>query len=675
MKTSRYITPGSLVLLCAVAAGFPTPVSAAELLSLSPVGEKGFRGASDPIEIRIGREMPAELTPYLRVEIDAIDVSDFVQRNKQMLVYRPPQPLESGQHELRVVAVLPDGAIEEAALWTVEVRASRAFRVASFNSNVSLQAMRRVSDDLNNPPPDRTQGQGAVELSSRHADNDWNVTSQASMLYNSRKELNLTGEELELSSYQLKSEWTQSSAVLGHQALTAGSLVLTDFNRRGLSASYHSEEQRFAATGFSTRTEEIVGFDHFTGVDDSRHLTSGIIVSGYPLETRPERLAVSAVYLDAEGNSQGVAEVDDISALTAGSAQAIIVDSYLDNKVWRLRGEYATTNFDFDGKNIGLEAEQDNAVSLLVGYDPARDESATEESDSTWNVSMQHQRVGPWFYSLGNTSVVADRQTTQVTGNYQGTELGINATVSLAEDNVDDIENVPTTEISAASINLSYVPQAEPEQQQTEQDSNPLISPSYTLSFNRNSLDQIKTPGGFLGDDVNSRNQELAVGATFSAETWTWTVSQSWIKQVDKVFPNNDVDTNSTGLEWEMTFDEIFSVAPTLQRSLSNYSNLGVKSKSWLAGATFNLNYPENWKNSFAYTASRETASDGSINSRNRVAELSLQWNYREAKENQFGVSFFTSASRRKTEDSGFGTETDEYQVFLGVNIAWPASI
>jgi len=664
------------LLLCILAAGFSSPVSA-ELLSLADMGDKGYRGTADAIEIRIGQDMPAELIPYLHLEIDAIDVSDFVQRDAQRLVFQPQTPLEPGMHELRVVAVLPDGTIEEAAIWSVEVRASKAFRIANFNSNTSLQAMQRISDDLPNPPGERLQGQGAVALDSRHADDDWELTGQANMIYNSQESQNLSGDEFELSDYQLKQSWNQSSITLGHQVISPGSLVLSDFSRRGLSASYHSEQQRFQATGFSTRTEEITGFDHFTGVDDADNRTSGVVLTAYPFESRPEQLAVSAIYLDSKGVSQGVAQVNDTAPNTGGDAAALILDSYPGNKRWRLRGEYASTRFDFDGENTGFDAEEDDAVTLSAGYDVGRDTERAMEADSSWNVNLMHQRVGPWFYSLGNTGVTVDRETTQLAGNYQGMALGLNGSISLGEDNVDKVNTLPTTEIKTAMFSLNYTPQSDPfgeEEMEQEQSSESLFSnPSYSLNWSMHDLDQIITPTGFTGDDVNSRYQELSLAATFSGSDWYWSLTQSWIGQDDKVYIDNVSDTVSTSLESQWTLNDYVSLSPVLQQSVTEYTNMAVETKSWLAGVTLNINYPDNWNNSLTYTVNRETDSEGTIDSRTRIAELMLQWNVRQAGQNKAGISLFTSASHQEVEQ--VGADMDQYQVFLGVNVAWPASL
>ena len=677
MKTTGGICSPFLIICSLVLAGGFSPSAAAELLTLVPVAGKDYRASLDPVKVRLGSEMPVDMIPYLRLEIDAIDVTGFVQFDAQMLTYTPPQPLTAGQHQLRIVAVLPDGSIEEAAIWTIEVRASKAFRVASINGQLDIQAVQRVTDNLGDSSVGRTQGQGAVTLASQHADEDWSVTSRANMLYNSQATQTLTGKEFDLTDYQVNSVWTQGSVTLGHQTLPLNSLVLNGFSRRGLSASAHTVSNAIQFTAFGARTEEIAGFNHITGLDDSDRLTSGVILTGYPLETRPERLAITGVYLDGRGTGGGVAQVNDITNNVGGRAQAVIVDSYLHNKLWRIRGEHATSSFDFDGVNTGYGAINDDATTLLLGYDTAREDGPAAQASYNWGISVIRQRVGPWFYSLGNITNTVDRETTQLTGYYQGTEFGINGNISLGEDNVDEINTLPTTSIETASFNLSYVPgSTAPVGEEPEQGNNPLqglfSNPAYTLSWTQNNLDQIKTPVAYNGDDVNSHYDELTLAATFSGSDWYWSLSHALIKQDDRVNAGNSTRTVNTALDSQLTLNEYLSVTPVLQHSETDYRNLNTRTRSWLAGAAFNLDYPENWNNSFSYTVNRETASDDSVDTRTRIAEMTLQWHYQKASQNRAGVSLFTTGSHRQIEASG--TETKEYQVFVGINIALPAN-
>ncbi|MGD8886556.1 MAG: hypothetical protein PVF34_13105 [Gammaproteobacteria bacterium] len=663
----------SLVLCGLIAAGLSPVTHGADLLTLADTGDKGFRASEDPVIIRFGQELPSDLVPYLRLEIDAIDVSDFVQRSNEEMVYTPQTPLEHGEHELRVVAVLPDGVIEEAALWKIEVRASETFRVAQVNGQVDLQVMQRIADDIEKPAPDKTQGQGAATLASRHADGNWTANSQFNMIFNSQEEQTLTGEEFDLTDYQVVTNWTQSALTLGHQNLSPNSLILNEFNRRGLSFNYRGEQQRFQAIGFSARTEQITGFRNFTGINDADHRTNGITLSAYPIPDNPQWLGVTAIYLDSRGVSEGQAQINDTTEESGGDARSILIDSYLGDRLWHLHGEVAKTSFDFDGVDAGFGAQDDDATTLSIGYDTSRRQSNEGQPDYTWGVSMVRQRVGPWFYSLGNTAVTVDRETTQLLANYQDGKFGANAVMSAGEDNVDDINTLPTTEIDTALVNLTYVPAAGGGDDASSMFKGMFKNPNFSLSWTQNKLDQVTTPTGFTGDDVNSSHDELIVMAAFSGDTWYWSLSHSMIQQDDKVNTANSADTNTTSLESQVAVNEKFNLAPIVQVSETDYGAIDTVSRSWLAGITFNFNYPADWNYSFSYTVNREEASDDSIDNRMRLGQLTLQWQYLQPSPNKFGMSFFNTASHTTNEVGP--EELDQYQVFLGVNVTLPVSL
>ena len=661
--------------LCSLMAMAQPMIShSADMLTLGSAGEKGYRSSLDPVEIHFGQAMPADLAPYLRLEINAIDVTDFVQRSDQGLLYVPQEPLAPGFQELRLVAMLPDGTIEEAAIWTIEVRASKTFRVAETQGQIDLQVTHRVADDIDNSPSRRTQGQGGGTFFSQHADGDWSTTSRANLVYNSQSSQNHSGKELELTDYQIKGEWQRATLTMGHQNISPNSLVLNGFNRRGLSAGYTSEQHNFQTTAFSTRTEQITGFNHFTGINQSNHRTSGAMVSVNPFTSNPDQLTLSGIYLQGKGQSEGVAEISDATDKTGGDAQALIADSYLFNRLWRMRGEYASTSFDFDGKGTGLSSETDDAYTLLLDYDSSRANNNPGGDSGNWGLSLQHQHAGPWFYSLGNTAVTADRETTQLQGKYWNSTFSIIGLVSTGEDNVDDDDSLPTTAIDSASINLMYTPPMASVDSGSEPPAEWVFSnPSYSLNWSHYRLEQIDTPTGFTGDDVDSRYHEVLLSAAFSGNGWYWNLSQSFIDQDDRVLDANDQETLRTSLDSQFTINEYLSISPILQRTETDYVNQDMEIRSWLAGASIDLNYPSDWSYSLSHTVNREEASDDSIDSRAALTQATVQWRYREAAQNRFGITFFSNGSYQTTEDQG--SDADDYQLFLGINVSLPISM
>jgi hypothetical protein len=120
-------------------------------------------------------------------------------------------------------------------------------------------------------------------------------------------------------------------------------------------------------TAFAMRTETINGFRHGFGAGDSANRSDGVMLTTQPLTTRPERLQVSALYLNAEGNPLGSSTAGYPESVR-NDAAALAVDSLTFDQRVRLRGEYARSDTDFDGAGTLVGDESDSAHSLLAQY-------------------------------------------------------------------------------------------------------------------------------------------------------------------------------------------------------------------------------------------------------------------------------------------------------------------
>src|SRR5690606_13657393 len=79
----------------------------------------------------------------------------------------------------------------------------------------------------------------------------------------------------------------------------------------------------------------------------------------------------------------------------------------------RLRGEYAQSEFDFDGKDQGFDAEGASAYAVLASLEPLRGETL-DGNTFTWTVGVQREEVDTFFQSLANPYLQPDRETTSV---------------------------------------------------------------------------------------------------------------------------------------------------------------------------------------------------------------------------------------------------------------------
>lgn len=634
---------------------------AVELLKTSD----DYRTVEDAVIIDLGGFDKA-LFPYLRLELDDIDVTAFVSLKKNRLQYQPGPALARGIHALRLLAVTPDGNIEEIASWQLDIRTARGLVQSQFTSSADAQITQRVADDIPDNTLNRTQAQGSMVIASLQATRDVQFSSSADFIYNSQSDQTLNGREFDVNQFNLVAEWSQAAVTLGHQIIPANSLIVTDFNRRGVSATAGTQSGLIKATAFAMRSETITGFEHGLGVGDDQHRTQGAIVRLTPLTRSPENLILSVSYVEGQGQTTGLAELSSDETTQQGDAHAFQVESYTMDKQLYLRGEYALTNFDFDGANNGFDAEKDRASILFAQY--ATERNTAREASNNWSVGLLHQRVGPWFHSLGNANLPSDKNLTQLSSTFSSTSWQLAANAAYEQSNVTNDNSIPTIESKLMTATLSYTPQS------GDAPSDGLFThPTLSLGYQHGTQEQITTPGGFLGDFTDISSREMSLTAAFAGDNWNWQLGYSISEQEDVTNNVSDQQNQLVSLEANFPLVSYISLTPLLQSSRNRELDTGTVVNGWNAGVTLNFDNQQDWSGGLSYSVIRSYDNIDVINSRSSVLEFLAMWTYQQAQNNKPGIQLFTTANYQNT--SSTETNLDQYQVFVGVNVSWPVSL
>ena len=636
-------------------------LQASEIPSLVKPEGKDYRTMMEPVHIRFPDPLKKNVLETLRFEIDYTDVTDFVTHAANVFTYIPAEPLVPGHHEIRVISLQPDGSIEEIGNWAFEVRHSENFLEASVEQNLDIQAMHGIKDSFSTPQDDSTV-QGTWSFNTIHSDNNWRVSSQADFLYNQKTDQTFRGEEFDVNEYLLKAELPQTTLQLGHHDVGMDSLILSQFNRRGISARVESEDKRFDVTGFSMRTESIAGFHHGLGFSDNSSRTSGVVLNSFPVTSDPDLLALSAVYLSGNGAEEGIDQISDDVTNSGGDAVALIADSRVMDRTLRFRAEVAQTSYDFDGKNTGTASKDDGAYSFLVHYTPH------SEGEYSWDAGIKFQKVSPWFHSPGYSEIASDQDETQIFANLNASQWGINTILSRKYDNVDEDNTLPEVKSDLVTAQLYYNPVME-----TEYDGFMGIfsNPGYTLTLTRGRNEQENQPAGFLGQETNTMNREMSFQANFSSTNWSWSFGHGIVMTDDNTDVSSDTRNRLTTLDMMLPAGEKASLGLQLQRNEQEDLDTGVDTNTNTAGISMTINHPVNWTTVISHTMNRERASNDSVDTRSHITEASMRWDYVRASGNKPGVAFFMNANYQTTDNDG--DKTGDYQAFLGINITWAA--
>lgn len=632
---------------------------------LEPVSGAQFRGPTTPFEIYIPPEAPAESLPRLALELDTIDVTGFIDNKRAPIyVFQPIQALSFGPHQLRLVEYTPDGDIIERAVWDVEVRKSKAFREAALGINGNLSLIRRVADDDNTALPDKDTATGSLALDARVANGDWRGTAYIPLMFDEAA----TERKGEVGDFLFTS--TQGPVVVqaGHHAIPSDSLVASGVYNRGISATASTADQGQSVTGFVMRSSPISGAREGLGVGDSDDRVNGVVWTGYPVRTDGRYVEVSAVYVDGEGPADGSSVVGD-PTITGGKAWSLRADAGWKNNRFRLRGEYAGSEYDFDGDG-GYDPEKDNAVTALFSYRPW-EQKYVDDQPMDLSFNIEHRRIGPFFTTPAGQAPTTDRDMIRGFVNFSWAALRIDASLSQEETNVDGNSLLPTdqTDIASASINYSPPPSDDPEKpyglwgQQ-----------NYRLTLT-NQQDETKVlPVGYAGSGNDSTTDTLSIGADFLHERWSWGVAHDLIEYEDVTNFNPDTRDTQTQLQATFNVSDTFSLSPRVQVGRLRYEDTGVVTRERIAGVNLNYNPTDRWSTHLSVDVNRSKVSDDSANTETQTVTAGVTWTAIPPKTNRPGVTLTIDGSKTDTTDNIDPTlSTDTYQVFFRVNVGWSA--
>jgi hypothetical protein len=654
---------------------------------------KDARGPSEPLRVALP-PLDAEAVRRLSFELDDFDITGMVAVEGNQAVFTPPQPLAFGRHQLRLVEQAADGNILERGVWTFEVRKTAAFREAQLAAATTLSAARRIADDgLPPTAPGRNNLNGAAQLQGRLADAGWRATGQLDLLFNSNGALLPRGADhghIDMADFLLTAEAGPVVARAGHHAAGPDNLIMNGFRRRGVSAGLRSADTGAAATVFSQRTQEVIGFNEGLGIGDAGNRVDGVVVSGRPVASHRDALVLSVTYLAGEGpvyaGLPGTGIAGD-TTITGGRAADIVADANLLERRLRLRGEYAATRYDFDGngRDIDLdgaidsnqEPERDRAYAALLTYTPWHDKRV-DDKPFVWNLGFENRRVGTFFRSPANPAGVSDRHLLR---GFTGVNWsGLDAQLSLGRetDNVNDLSLLPRTATRLGMFSVNYTPN--PNLQPQPDGSLPPFPWYGRPNFNAAYIDMnqdVEKAGAGLATGASSATRSLALTASFTYSTWSWFLNHTLGRYDNFISLQADTNSRLTQLNANLRLGERLTLMPMLQHSEVEERDppAGFAAKDTItttAGLSLGYVFSPRLYANLGVNTNRQKASDDSQDLRSRNYLGSISWTAVQAQGARAGVTFSLEGQYYDAEDRVLVTNNqNSYQVFLKTTVAW----
>jgi hypothetical protein len=656
----------------------------------------GGRGPTDPIRVRLP-VLPRATIQQLALELDDLDVSAVAAIEGRDLVFVPPQPLAFGTHQLRLVENAANGNIREVGLWTIEIRRSAAFREASLQSDIAIGASERIADNnLAEPKPKAFQADGAAKLQMALANGSWRATGQMDLLYKSLRELMPRGENgpyVDVGTFLFTYEQGPVVAQAGDQSPAPDSLILSGFQRRGVSVGAQSAERGLAMTAFSLRTRNAVGFVDGLGTGDANNVTSGVVFSARPIGYRPEALALTATYLSGKDPGQaavGTGSDSSSTVATQGRAADIVADSQMLQQRLRLRGEYAVTRFDLDGSGVdtdgdgvidsNLDPKRDHAYAVLLAYVPWR-EKLIDNKPIVWSLGVENRRIGTFFGSPANPTGTPDRDMIRAFSAVNWSGLDAQVSLGRETDNVADLDLVPRARTGLRFVSLAYTPQLD---RSLRPDGRlpPLPwygQPNFSASYTGVSQD-IEKAGASLSAGPLADSSNLLFGAGFSYPTWNWSANYTIARVRNHIGSAPDSDTDAVGLNAALRFAERLTLNPVIQysRTKSNSSAGLAATEMATTTAGIGIGYPfsERVSGLLQYSLNRQDTACGCQDARSRDVTANLTWIPVPAVGSKPGFSFSLAGQYHDAEDQTMAINPpSNFQLFLRVDMRWIPSL
>jgi methionine-rich copper-binding protein CopC len=432
--------------------------------------------ASDSLTVAVPADLSGAQLASLAVELDHIDVTALVHIGDGRMTYRPPQPLGSGSHELRVVEYASDGHLVAHGAWAFAVdsaaQSAAAKRGWSVKGSVGATGSERVADsDLTPPPPPRTTVNGTFDVKAVAMFSEWTAEATVNGLYGSDNGISaIGGQGVQPAQMQLAIKHAKDSLVIGDQTLPFDNLLISGLSRRGVSGHLADMPLSTDATAFSMRDSALAGFYGGLGVGDSNDLVSGAVVETHPIPGSPKALTVTAGLVSGSSPG-GLATVvpypggngvfppnPPLGSVTSvqsgsGSAWGAGATSELLGSSLKLNAQFAGSNFDFPGTS-GQPSTHASDTAYMGGVNYGN----RFAHDWTYALGLSYQNVGTFFTSLANPTLPPDRRTATATGTVGGHGLSLAASGGFTEDNTDDNASVATVRSLPRSLTVSYAP-------------------------------------------------------------------------------------------------------------------------------------------------------------------------------------------------------------------------
>ncbi|MGM0982762.1 MAG: hypothetical protein ACQEXG_04955 [Pseudomonadota bacterium] len=647
-----------------------SPQSGQFSTTLDKPESQGFYRPEDVLKLDFSDAVSPEWKPFIRLELDSIDVTEMVTWESLSLLYQPVRAMSAEEHELRLMYYGEDGSVEELGYWTFQVRQTAAFKTIRVEGNSELTANQRLAEH-NMAGPEAFNASGFSQWYSELEADHLRIEGHADLEYVNQASQGTTGRRLDMTRMTLLAETETARVAAGDQQMGDTSLIMDGYQQRGMAGDISLADLQSDMRLFSMSSTRNLGLRDGIGLDDDDNR-----ITGGRWQTRWEpgdstEIQFSSTYLSGRVSSTSASKwsANPVNRVHDGDAWNAVMDGFFLDRSLRMRFEHATSRYDFDGRDFGFEAVEDNAWSGLITLDP---EPSEAETPIHWSFGVEAQKVGAFYRSLAHRALPNDLYMRRLFVSGERDKWFWDTSFTVEEDNVDSNASYPTTETRRWNAQLGYSDYEEPEPGSIFAY---LGQPSYTLSLDRSRRKDLSTPSSYFPEDLTTEGVQL--GASFQKERWNWSVDAGMERLTDHTGWQPDTHLQHLGWQLGLELSDSYYLTAGIQDTRTRYRAGGESTDQQLysLGATAEL-IPDRLSARLDITLDHYNAEDDPYFAQRQVSRYAsgqLNWTLREADTNRAGLELTLSYSGNQLRDRLSGSEPlNEDQIWLKVQTTLP---
>lgn len=380
------------------------------------------------------------VSDVIAVEIDGVDVTEFVRVENGKISISPGAPLAAGSHTV-IIYILAGNTYSVAGEYNFQTQTS----VGDSGPSVSVVATHEIGTRSTNGNREyfaNSAGEARLETL------DKSVTVRLNYLATTREGDQIDGRPFNLGEYLIELRQNGSeldlSAKIGHQTLSYDTVLINNTTRRGISLEASRPNDRVQVGLFALKTSEVLGADNILGIEEDGDRMVGGRFAFKPFFGSDLRVSVQSY----EG--EGVPKLGSLPGI--GSGTSVSLDGTAVDGRLRYAAAYAHTKWDEDGP-LFLDREEGDAVLASLDYDVL-----TGENGRNLTFGIRYERVDESYFSLANIGlpIGTGKDKIQITADYATERLTLFTSFDTARTTYRNYIVSPVDRISRVALDGTY---------------------------------------------------------------------------------------------------------------------------------------------------------------------------------------------------------------------------